>query len=189
MSEGAVSSSPTVLECPVPCPSDLRDAIGRLRTAVWSAEGSLDPTQFPSGVWWDSLDDAPGTRHWVAVAPGEGPSGLAVVASARLTWHESFDDDYRDVQLWRRAGVELPLPTCDLGRLVVHKDFRGRGIAQQMNTVRVAAARAMAARSVMVTASEANARLLQRIGFHDIGERVVFSDRPNTTFHALQLNF
>jgi predicted GNAT family N-acyltransferase len=123
-------------------------------------------------------------RHWI-VRNSDGD----LVAAARLTWHVSLDDDYRDVQLWRRAGVPLPLPTCDLGRLVVRADHRGRGLAQALNAVRVDAARAMGARSVMVTASGGNATLLQRIGFVAIGQTIVFSDRPNTVFHALQLNF
>jgi hypothetical protein len=46
----------------------------------------------------------------------------------------------------------------------------------------------MGARSIMVTASEANAVLLRRLGFYDIGKVVYFEDRPGIAFHALQLN-
>ena len=62
------------------------------------------------------------------------------------------------------------------------------GIAQKLNSLRVQCARDLSARSIMVTASEGNARLLRKIGFTDIGEKIIFSDRPNTTFYALQLN-
>jgi len=175
-----------VVEAPAPVSPDLRDEIGRLRLAVWSGEGSLDVSLFPTGVWWDALDEAEGSRHWVVCG---GPGNTTVVAAARLTWHPSFEDGYRDVELWKKAGVDLPLPTCDLGRLVVRSDFRGRGLAQQLNAARVAAARAMGARSVIATASDGNARLLRKIGFFDIGQSIVFADRPSTTFHALQLNF
>jgi predicted GNAT family N-acyltransferase len=175
-----------LVEVGFPCPPALRDAIGRLRVSVWSGEGSLDASLFPSGVWWDELDEAEGARHWVVF--GDKGCDAVVVAAARLTWHASFDDDYRDVQLWKSVGADLPLPTCDLGRLVVRSDFRGRGVAQLLNAARVEAARAMGAKSVMATASEGNARLLLRIGFFEIGQTVVFADRPKTTFHALQMN-
>ena len=88
----------------------------------------------------------------------------------------------------RNVGAHLPLPTCDLGRLVVHSDYRRRGYADALNRVRIEAARNMGAKSIMVTASTGNVTLLQRLGFQAIGQHIVFSDRPNTVFHALQLN-
>ena len=88
----------------------------------------------------------------------------------------------------KNVGAHLPLPTCDLGRLVVHADYRRRGYADALNQVRIEAARAIGAKSIMVTASAGNVKLLQRRGFHAIGQEIVFSDRPNTIFHALQLN-
>ncbi len=112
----------------------------------------------------------------------------SLIASARLTMHFSLDDSYRDVQLWKRSGRLLPLPTVDLGRLVVLKDYRGKGMAQALNVVRIESAKQMGAKSIMVTASEGNARLLRKLGFEDIGETIYFSDRPGTLFIALQLN-
>ncbi len=46
----------------------------------------------------------------------------------------------------------------------------------------------MGAKSVVVTASEANAVLLRRLGFNDIGKIVYYDDRPGIPFHAMQLN-
>ena len=61
--------------------------------------------------------------------------------------------------------------------------------SQSLNAVRVDAAKAMGAASVMVTASEGNARLLLKLGFVDIGETISFDDRPGVVFRALQLDF
>ena len=155
--------------------------IGKLRYKVWEEEGSINAEAFPNMCWVDELDK--GGRHWVVK-----DSNGEYIAAARLTVHETLDDDYRDVQLWKRSGKVLPLPTCDLGRLVVLNAFRGRGIAQSLNKIRIEYAKEIGAKSIMVTASEGNARLLRKLGFVDIGETIVFDDRPNTLFHALQLN-
>ncbi|KAJ1423506.1 hypothetical protein B484DRAFT_398645 [Ochromonadaceae sp. CCMP2298] len=67
--------------------------------------------------------------------------------------------------------------------------MRGRGVAQFLNKLRINAAQKMGARSIMATASEANMRLLLKLGFFDIGQRIYFEDRPDTQFFALQYNF
>ena len=160
---------------------DALNLIGKLRYKVWEEEGSINAEAFPNRSWVDELDKC--GKHWVV----KDSSG-EFIAAARLTVHETLDDDYRDVQLWKRSGKILPLPTCDLGRLVVLNAFRGRGIAQNLNKIRIQYARDLGAKSIMVTASEGNARLLRKLGFIDIGETIYFDDRPNTLFHALQLN-
>ncbi len=70
----------------------------------------------------------------------------------------------------------------------MHPSFRRRGIAQMMNQVRVDYAKMIGAKSIMVTASEANAKLLHNIGFEYIGQNIEFTDRPGTLFIALQLD-
>jgi predicted GNAT family N-acyltransferase len=165
-------------------PKDTRSLqrIGELRYRVWEEENAINPELFPNRCWVDSLDQE--ARHWVLEDRVTG----AWMAAARMTLHTTLDDDSRDVQVWRRAGKHLPLPTVDLGRLVVLAAYRGRGLAQLLNTTRIQAARQMSARSVMATASAGNARLLKKLGFEDIGETVYFEDRPDTCFYALQLN-
>ena len=167
--------------------------IGKLRYLVWEEEGAINAEAFPSKLFLDDLDrQTEFVRHWVVelnrTSDEYGNEG-DLVAAARLTMHLSLDDDYRDVALWKKAGKHLPLPTCDMGRLVVRKDWQRKGLAQELNALRIEAAKKWGAASIMVTASEGNARLLQKKnGFEDIGERVEFSDRPGVLFLALQLN-
>ena len=125
--------------------SDLLREIGQLRFNVWKHENSINEELFPDKCWVDSLDCK--AYHWVATDRKSG----AIIASSRLTLHSSLDDDYRDVQLWKRAKKHLPMPTTDLGRLIVHPDYRGRGIAQILNQLRVEYAKILGAKSVMVT--------------------------------------
>jgi hypothetical protein len=74
--------------------------------------------------------------------------------------------------------------------LAIHVDygvFRLSLTQQELNVVRIAAARAMGARTVVATASQGNARLLARLGFESIGATVRFSDRPEVEFTAMEL--
>ncbi len=160
------------------------EAIGKLRYEVWKSEGSIEENMFPSGVWIDDMDSAPTARHWLAKA------GDMVVACARLTVHGE-SDDYRDVKLWRERNIQLPFPVCDLGRLVVRADFRRRGIAARLNSVRVEAARTeLGVKAIICTASKDNMNLLYRDHhFEQLGCEIVFPDRPETTFHAVHLIF
>lgn len=59
---------------------------------------------------------------------------------------------------------------------------------QELNMVRIAAARAMGARTIVVTASQGNARLLTRLGFESIGATIRFSDtRGRVCRHGIGL--
>ena len=154
------------------------ERIGRLRVAVWEAEGSLAPDYACRGVWLDEFD--PAGRHWVA----EAPDG-ALVACARLTVHADAAAS-PDGRIWLDAGLPLPTPVANIAKLVVHRDARGHGLASELNRLRLAAAAAMGARMLTVTASKANARLLAGLGFRDTGVVVVFPNRPGVPFHALE---
>jgi len=114
--------------------------------------------------------------------------GGNLVAASRLTTHWTPDDTDRDTELWHRTGNPISWPVCDLGRLVVDARFRGHGIAQRLNMIRIEAARECGAKSIICTASAENCRLLLKLDFFHIGETIVFSDRPKTTFYAVQLN-
>eukprot|EP01038_Epipyxis_sp_PR26KG_P007467 gene7467-10178_t len=161
--------------------TDIMNMIGALRYRVWDEEQSINKNAFPDQCWLDDLDVE--GRHWIVKNANND-----IVASARLTLHHSSDDSYRDMILWKNAGKVLPLPTVDLGRLVVLNSYRGKGIAQQLNMIRIKAAKEMGAKSIMVTASVGNMSLLKKLGFEEIGEQIYFDDRPGTCFYALQLN-
>ena len=158
----------------------LMGEIARLRYRVWLEEGSLDPEAFvgKNEAWLDD-EDSHG-RHW-AVRNDDG----RIVAAARLTMHDSFVEGTRDTVLWKDRG--LPLPVVDLSRLVVDQSTRGKGVGQKLNVVRIDASRQMGAASIIATASEANARLLCRLGFQRTPILVSFSDRPTVQFVGLEM--
>lgn len=163
------------------------EEIGKLRYECWLGEGVIDAALFPDKLWVDDMDYGPSARHWVV----RELTTNAVVGAARLTWHSSLDDDYRDVKLWRDKGVPLQAPVLDFGRLVVRKDHRRKGIARSLVDVRIKAAKEWTqdeqkARSCVCTASAINVVMLQQTGFVPIGQTASFDDRPGVVFHALQ---
>jgi predicted GNAT family N-acyltransferase len=148
---------------------------------------NLDPSL--QCIWLDDLDYGEVVKHWVVYAFDDLTKEFQIAATARLTVHHSQDiSQPRDVALWLNRGIPLSYPVCDMGRLVVHKQWRKRGIANELNRLRVEfASREFGAKMIIATASQGNARLLERIGFKDIGEQVEFDDRPGIIFSALQL--
>lgn len=165
--------------------SPVMTSIGKMRFEVWKDERSIAEELFPEGTWLEPMDYGENARHWVACKEsGE------FVASARLTKHVSVEeDDYRDIRLWRERGLKLTAPVVDLGRLVVIRSHRRKGIAKALVGARVEAAKQWQATAALNTSSEHNLGFLEDFGFRRIGTTVVFPDRPNTTFHALQKDF
>ncbi len=156
------------------------EELGRFRLEVWRDETIVNEALFLNGVWLESLDFQ--ARHWVA----KDSHGL--VGAARLTVHDTLASN-PDGYLFERAGKIIPAPVAHLCKLVVHERARGKGLGSQLNKIRVDAARMMGARSIVVTASEINSRLLSQLGFADTGIRESFPNRPGFEFRAMQLVF
>ena len=168
---------------------DVIEEIGRLRYDVWKGDGLLDLSLFPDGTWVDDMDFGIRARHWVIREAKTGE----LVAAARLTRHESLDDDYRDVKLWRESGLKPEVPLIDFGRLCVRNDFRLRGLAKSLDVIRLDAAHEWDIEGVkpkccVCTASASKVESLKKLGFFSIEKTAIFKDRPTTVFHALQYN-
>ncbi|CAE8698511.1 unnamed protein product [Polarella glacialis] len=166
-------------------------AIGCLRVQVWDGEGSLDHSLFPDSCWLGSDDLLCTARHWCIRANSNNDASNTtdiIIAAARLTLHDE-NDTSRDLALWREKGIALRYPVCDLGRLVVRKDYRRRGLARRLVKVRIEAAKSWGATAILCTASADNVPLLASEGFVHLGHTIVFADRPNTVFHAMHLLF
>jgi predicted GNAT family N-acyltransferase len=183
--------------------------IGKLRFDVWLDEGEIDPSAISidsihgENCWTDPLDDD--GYHFIIrdkISSGDSNSSnnnSKIVAAARMTFHTGDTNDCnksRDFALFIQKSLSLPgcgcgggipLPSVDLGRLVVKKEYRGRGYASALNTCRINAAKKLQAKSIIVTASKSNATLLEKHGFVYTGETVYFSDRPRVLFHAMIL--
>ncbi len=156
------------------------DQIGKFRLEVWREETAVNEELFPNRIWLEPLDYV--ARHWVL------HENSKLVAAARLTFHHTLEDN-PDGYLWIKQGLSVPLPVVHFCKLVVHKSVRGQGIGTIFNTVRIKAAQEWGAKSIILTASEKNTRLLLSMGFMDTGIRESFPNRPGFTFKGLQYLF
>ena len=156
------------------------DEIGKFRLQVWNQETVVDTSYFQDGRWIEPLDFI--ARHWIVQKNG------TIVSAARLTLHQTLEDN-PDGYLWKRVAREVPLPVVHFCKLVVHPSMRGHGLGSLLNQVRLNAAKEMGAKSVILTASEKNTRILIPMGFEDTGIRETFPNRPGFMFRGLQYIF
>lgn len=163
----------------IPSTDEVRlKAVGGLRLEVWRAETRVEETLFPNGIWLDSLDAV--ARHWVAHDHEE-----RLIGAARMTLHPTLEEN-PEGYLWKRAGLTVPTPAAHFCKLVVHPNCRGSGVGRSLITARLHAAIEMGAKSIVVTASERNARILSTLGFVDVGIRATFPSRPGYLFRGMQ---
>lgn len=163
--------------------------IGKFRYNVWqeviNSELSIDKT-YGEGIWLDELDFIiNSTRNFIIKTIDND-----IVGVARMTFHQSFNDTRsRDLVIFKEYNVNnIDVMVVDLGRLVIKKEFRGLGIAQFLNRLRISFAKQLNAKYVCVTASNDNALRLKKLGFLEINKIVYFDDRPLVPFHCLQLS-
>jgi N-acyl-L-homoserine lactone synthetase len=165
--------------------------IGRFRYDLWNEETTIDKTMFPDGIWLDQYDDQ--ALQWIAEEIETGN----MVAVARMTIHEHLVDN-PDAYLWlEREDLKdnlPPEPSANISKLAVHKTARCYGIAKKLSELRLNKARSMGIKSVLVTASVANTRILQSLSdgngdWKDTGIRVIFPNRPQIEFLGLELRF
>ena len=139
------------------------EKIGRLRVLAWSTV--IPATARKTNCWLDEFELA--ARHWCIFHEGEP------IAAARMTIHDRLED-VPDAEIYAGVfAVPLPTPIACFSRLVVHPDFRRRGLAQKLDDVRIAAARAAVARAaVALTPTDPRLRQFLALGFEPVGERV-----------------
>lgn len=152
------------------------EAIGKFRLAIWQQETAVASDILAAGVWLEDLDYR--ARHWIVT------HRESLIGAARMSIHPQLQE-VPDAYLWERAGITLPTPIAHFGKLVIGRSARGLGLGSRLNELRIVAAREAGARSIMVTASPANAKLLMRQGFTDTGIRETFPNRPGFEFLGL----
>ncbi len=159
--------------------------IQRLRAACWVTTG-LPATAFPDGEWCDPGEEQPPFRHWAVFA------GERLVAAGRLSIHEHLTDA-PDEHLFAQLPFEITPPIASLNRLVVHPDVRCRGLSRQLDHIRLTAARAAGARTVLAYWSRitglARYRSLEALGFVRVSDFDFFNEPPTGLVTAMVLRW
>ena len=126
----------------------------RLRFEVWDGETELKAQIRERGLICDDHDAH--ARHWAAF------NGDELVAAARVCIHES-QQEIPDAPVF--GQMRLSTPIASINRLVVKKQWRGQGIARQLDILRIQAAREGNAACVVVTTPVDRISSRQKHGF------------------------
>ncbi len=164
---------------------DTIQCIQRLRAECWVTTG-LPATVFPDGQWCDPGEEQPPFRHWAAFA------GARLVAAGRLSIHERLAETPGG-HLFAQLPVEIAPPIASLNRLVVHPDVRRQGLSRQLDHIRLTAARAAGARTVLAYWSRvtglARYRSLEAMGFVRVSDFDFFNEPPTGLVTAMVLHW
>ncbi len=133
--------------------------IGRLRIQVWAGEADVNPQSLGPEPWIDPIDN--GACQWTA------RDGRRLAAAARMSVHDDPESiPYHAAFQDRLTG---PGPYGAMNRLVVHPDYRGQGLAHQLDCLRLRQASLLGARQVVVVASGRRVQALEALGFENLG--------------------
>jgi GNAT superfamily N-acetyltransferase len=159
--------------------------IQRLRAECWMTTG-LPATVFPDGQWRDPGEEKPPFRHWAAFA------GARLVAAGRLSIHERLEEAPGG-HLFAQLPVAITPPIASINRLVVHPDVRRQGLSRRFDDIRLAAARAAGARTVLAYWSRvtglARYRSLEALGFRRVSDFDFFNEPPTGLVTAMVLSW
>ena len=137
--------------------------IGRLRTLVWTGEADVNPASLGPEPWIDEID----REACIWTVRDDGQPDCPLAASARLTVH----DDPATIPYESAFDRHLPTPGpyASMNRLVVHPDYRGRGLARLLDCLRLRHAPRIGAAMAVVVASGRRVGALESLGFENLG--------------------
>ena len=161
----------------IPCPQERREELYRLRATVWVAEGA-DPAAFVGGAWTDPRDTQ--RRHWIVIHEGE------VIAGASLSVHPTLHE-VEEAEAYFAYHLSAWGPVAAPARVIVHPEWRGRGLAEQLLGAQDEAAREAEAILAVRQASRAMRRLLERRGWQYHGPGPFDARFPHEEFGVMSL--
>jgi GNAT superfamily N-acetyltransferase len=140
--------------------------IRSLRAICW------EPVYSRGGTLEDGFDHL--AQHWTLEV------GAKLVAAARLTIHENLTE-VPDAHLFTGLpDIAVAFPLGYITRLVVHPDYRTRGVAMQMDRERITAAKSAGCRSIAAVwntlSGERRRNRLRSIGFRSFDHDALRDD-------------
>jgi hypothetical protein len=148
--------------------------IGELRVRAWSS--FVPDLSARLGLWNDDHDKS--SRHWGVFY------GQKLGAAARLSAHQELSD-VPDAEVYAGAlPIDLLPPIFSLNRLVIEPEFRGGGLSNKLDAVRMAAIPRMPTTVTVLAATPAGPKRLSQLmglGFEPLGQ-----PRPEPVGHPLQ---
>ncbi|GAH10176.1 unnamed protein product, partial [marine sediment metagenome] len=120
------------------------------------------------------------SQHWIVTTKGK------LIGAARLSIHDRLEA-IPDIDWFGDDAQNFGLPVVSFNRLVVDQEYRGRGIARQLDGIRLADAEKRGAKHVAVIAVKpSRVDALQALGFHILkelpkGHGLMVPETPHST--------
>ncbi len=159
------------------CDPDRLEELFRLRARVWVAEGA-DPHAFPDGSWSDSEDVR--RTHWVVLDEGR------IVAGASIGFHTALSQ-VEEPEAYHVIPSPAPGIIAAPARVVVDREYRGKGLAQALLDLQDQAAREAGASLAVRQASPTMRRILERRGWCYHGPGPLDPRFPGVEFSVMSL--
>ncbi|MDQ6963273.1 MAG: GNAT family N-acetyltransferase [Mariprofundaceae bacterium] len=158
------------------------DDIAALRADIWQCEGFTIQSLNKKGQWFDELDAV--AIHWVIFYQQK------LIAAARLSLHLHVKE-IPYAYLFSNHDLPLTSPFALLSRLVVSKPMRRRGIAKNLDQLRIQEAQKHRANHSIVLAAPHRVNALKKLGFIGVGKpqlpalRTVHAVLPHTALQSI----
>lgn len=154
--------------------------IGKFRIRGWKNEIGVNPEFFAKDVWLDDIDRY--AQHWIATV------NHTMVAVSRLSFHDSlYDVPYANLLKPEQRQYFENRRIASINRLVVAPEYRGQGLAGQMDRTRIECATRQA--DVIIAFPQlSRIESLQRKGFVMIGQLENIPEMPERPFFVMALD-
>lgn len=152
--------------------------IGRFRIKAWQNEQGVNPIFFSRDVWIDVVDQH--AFHWIITKNDE------IVASARLSIHESLEDvPYAELLNTEQSAGFQNCCVASINRLVVLPEYRGIGLSSILDNIRIERAIQQKAACMIAFPQLSRLKTLGRRGFELIAQLENIPEMPERPFFLM----
>lgn len=154
--------------------------IGRLRYLAWKDVEGINRDFFSKGYWIDEWDKT--SLIWII------KFNKIIIASARLSIHHNIESIPWNDCIPSEARELLITPLASMNRLIVHPDFRKRGLSRPLDLVRIHTAKEKKMKTIIAEPTTARISTIQRYGFRYYGRFGRIPEMPGVTMGFEMLN-
>jgi len=158
----------------------LINEIGELRVIAWRTEKGIAPDIFSQRTWLDEYDEI--ALHWIMLKE------KFLMASARISIHPELSEiPWADNTTVYDMSF-LKSPVASINRLVVHPDFRGRGLTRYLDRIRIDTAKKMGVKTIIAEPVLIRINSLIDLGFKYVGKLPATIELPGVELGLMYLD-
>lgn len=156
------------------------EEIGRLRYLAWKDVEGINREFFSKGYWIDEWDKT--SLIWII------KFNKIIIASARLSIHHDIESIPWNDCIPSEARKLLITPLASMNRLIVHPNFRKRGLSQALDMARINTAKEKKLKAIIAEPTNSRVAAIEKYGFKDYGRFGSTPELPGVTLGFKMLN-